>query len=58
MNKFREWYVRNQDEITWFIIGWMSLAVIDDLVAHNYIWAAINFVILYINYQLRIARLS
>ena len=58
MNKFREWYVRNQDEITWFIIGWISLTIIDDLIAHNYIWAAINFVILYINYQLRTARLS
>ena len=49
---FREWYVRNQDAITWFIIGWMCFAGLDNLVKGNYLWAGIDFALAYINYKL------
>lgn len=55
---FREWYVRNQDAITWFIIGWMCFAGIDNLVSGSYIWSAIDFGLAYINYKLIQVRLG
>jgi hypothetical protein len=51
MGQFRNWYVRNQDAITWFIIGWCTFAGLDDLINGKYIWAALYFAIAYINYK-------
>jgi hypothetical protein len=58
MSHFKNWYVRNQDAITWFIIGWMSIACINSLGKGDYIWAAIDAFIVYANYKLRNIRLS
>jgi hypothetical protein len=52
MNSFRNWYIRNQDAISWFIIGWMSLAALDALFEGRYIWALINAGFVWINYTL------
>ena len=52
MSKFRNWYVRNQDAITWFIIGWCSFAALDNLANGNYIWAAVMALLAYGNYKL------
>jgi len=30
MDKFRQWYLTNQVEITWFLIGWLSLSALHD----------------------------
>jgi hypothetical protein len=57
MNSFRNWYIRNQDEISWFIIGWMSLATLDALFEGRYIWALINAGIVWLNYSLRKVRM-
>jgi hypothetical protein len=51
MGQFRNWYVRNQDAITWFLIGWCISAGLSDLIAGNYVSAALNFAIAYINYK-------
>jgi hypothetical protein len=51
MSGFRNWYVRNQDSITWFIIGWCAMAGLNDLIDGNYIWAAINLAIAFVNYK-------
>jgi hypothetical protein len=48
----RDWYVRNQDAITWFLIGWLSLAGLNALAESRYIWALFDFVLVYINYKL------
>lgn len=58
MNKFKTWYVTNQDAITWFLIGWISSAGLNELAHGNYAWAAGLFVIAYANYLLRRQRLS
>ena len=58
MSGFRNWYVRNQDAITWFIIGWLSLSCIDSLVRGSYIWAAFDAAIVFINYKLANIRLQ
>ena len=43
MNKFREWYLSNATEITWFIIGWCTLAGFDSLIRGDMSSATINF---------------
>jgi len=54
---FRDWYINNQDEITWFIIGWVSMSCLDNLVRGSYGWAAIDAAIAYLNYRMYNVRL-
>jgi hypothetical protein len=58
MSQFRNWYVRNQDAITWFIIGWLSMACLDNLARGSYGWAVFDAVIIYINYKMRDFRMQ
>jgi len=46
------WFRRNQYEISFFIAGWCSLATLDNLIKGEYIWAAINAALVYINIKL------
>ena len=50
MNKFRQWYFRNNTEITWFLIGFLTMGGINALGKGNYVDALISFGIAYINY--------
>ena len=50
MNKFKQWYVTNQDAITWFLIGWMTMQGLNELAKGNYVWAAVSFALAYVNY--------
>lgn len=52
-NEISRWWTRNHLEITWFVIGWLAFATLDQLVSGNYIWAAINAFLLWANYKLR-----
>ena len=52
MNKFRDWYISNYDAITWFIIGWLSFSLLDNLLRGQYLWALVDAAIIYINYKL------
>lgn len=52
MNKFREWYMNNSNEITWFLIGLLVSGGIDSLIRGNYVSAALGFGIAYLNYIL------
>jgi hypothetical protein len=56
MNAFKQWYIRNQDAVTWFLIGWLTFAGLDSLAQGNYIWAAVSFALAYANYALRRVR--
>jgi hypothetical protein len=58
MSGFRNWYVRNQDAITWFIIGWLCYGCIDSLTRGNYGWAAFDAAIAYLNYKMHDFRMS
>ena len=58
MNKFREWYVGNQDAITWFLIGFLTMQGLNELAKGDYVWAGISFVIAYANYAIRRQRLT
>ena len=52
MNSIREFYLKNQKEITWFLIGFLTLSGFQDLGQDNYVGAAISFGLAYINYKL------
>jgi hypothetical protein len=52
MNKFKQFFYRYQTEITWFLIGWLTLSGFQDLGHGNYLGAVISFGFAYINYAL------
>lgn len=49
MNNFRQWYLRNQTNITWFIVGWMALAFLYDFGRGDWLWCAIDALIIWAN---------
>ena len=52
MNSFRNWYLSNATEITWFLIGWLTMAGLDALGRGNYVSAAVDFGLVFVNYKL------
>lgn len=52
MSKFREWYVRNQDAITWFLIGLLTSGMLEQLGKDNYWLAALSAVLILANYKM------
>jgi hypothetical protein len=50
LENFRQWYLRNYTEITWFLIGFLVMSGIVDLRNDNYLSASFTFGIAYINY--------
>lgn len=56
-DSFRNWYIYNQDAISWFIIGWLSFATLDNLARGNYIWAGVDFALAYFNYKMTKVRM-
>jgi hypothetical protein len=48
----KNWWIRNHDAITWFIIGWLSFSGLDSLANGQYMWAAISAVLIYLNYKM------
>jgi len=52
MNKFRQWYLTNQTEITWFLIGFLTLSGLQDLGRGDYLGAAISFGLVFLNLKL------
>lgn len=53
MNSFKQWWYAYNTEITWFLIGWCTLAGIHALAQGNLVSAAINFLVAFVNYKLR-----
>jgi hypothetical protein len=53
MSTFGKWYSRNQDAITWFLVGWCTFAGLDNLLSGDYVWAAVNAALAYANYAMR-----
>ena len=52
MNKFRQWYLENGTEITWFLIGWLVLASLEALGREQYGTAVIDLALAYFNYYM------
>jgi hypothetical protein len=52
MSKFAIWYRTYSSEITWWVIGWLSWALLDTLARGNYVWALADAGLIYLNYKL------
>ena len=50
MSKFGNWYIRNQDAISWFIIGFLFGGFLDSLARGQYVWAMIQALLAAANY--------
>ena len=52
LDKFRYWYLENATEITWFLIGVLTLSGLQDLAIGNYFGAIFNFALVGLNYAI------
>jgi hypothetical protein len=55
--KFHNWYVTNQDAITWFLIGVLFAQGAEEFAKGHYGWAAFLWVLVFVNYHGRKIRL-
>ena len=53
IDSLRNWYQRNAFEITWFLIGWLTLSSLDNLARGRYVWAVIDGSLAYLNFYFR-----
>jgi hypothetical protein len=53
MSKIRNWYVKHQDAITWFVIGSLLVAAVNSAIHGTWIWAGVCAVLAAINYKFR-----
>ena len=58
MNSFRDWYIRNQDAITWFVIGVLTMSTIDYAARGDWLWAAISTALVFANYKMLPVRIK
>jgi hypothetical protein len=49
MENFKNWYVRNQDAITWFVIGFLTTGMLQSLAAEEYGSAAFSAALIILN---------
>ena len=52
MNRFRQWYLKNQTEITWFIIGILTATGIERFGQGDFDAAVVFWAIAFANYYL------
>jgi hypothetical protein len=50
MENFRNWYLKNQDSVSWFLVGLMTGGAIESLSKGQFMWTALYVVLAYINY--------
>lgn len=50
LDNIRSWYLRNQIQITWFLIGWLCLGGLSDFFRENYTGALVLWAIALLNY--------
>jgi hypothetical protein len=52
MNAIKQWYQQNYIEITWFIIGWLSLDLVREFGQGNLGGVVFDAVLIVLNYYL------
>jgi uncharacterized protein (DUF486 family) len=52
MERFVAWYYRNRVEIIWFLIGYLTMAGLNEFNRANYTGALIDWGLAYLNYFL------
>ncbi len=50
LDNFRQWYLRNYTEITWFLIGFLIMAGLVDFGQGDYVGALLCLGIAFVNY--------
>jgi hypothetical protein len=50
LENVRRWYYRNYTEITWFLVGFLICAGLDDFAKGDYTGAVLSFGIAWVNY--------
>ena len=56
MNKIAQWHYTYTTEITWFLIGWLSLAALEAFSNENYVSAIVDVALATLNYQMSKSR--
>lgn len=52
IDKLGRWFTVHNTEFTWFLIGWLAMAGLDQIVREHYVMAFIDFALLYFNYKM------
>ena len=52
LDNFRRWYLSNQNEITWFLIGFLIASAVSSFSQGNYADMSFSLVLAYANYYL------
>lgn len=58
MSNFKNWYVSNQDAITWFVIGFLVQSLMINIAQGDWFWAVVTAALIWLNYALRKVRLQ
>jgi hypothetical protein len=48
-----QWYIENNVEVTWYVLGILTMSVMDSLIKREYSAAGFIFVLMVANYLLR-----
>jgi len=56
LNNFKKWYMQNDVEFTWFIMGSLVVFGLNDFAHGFYISGLITFLFVYLNYAFRPVR--
>ena len=52
MNSIRDWYLKNQNNITWFMIGFLIAAALNSFSQGNYGDTAFSLALAFANYYI------
>ena len=58
MSYIKSWYVKHQDAITWFVIGFLVQSLMLNFARGEWIWAVITALLIWLNYALRKVRMQ
>jgi hypothetical protein len=53
MHKIKQWYTENDVEITWYLLGLLTMGTLDSLAKGQYWFAGFQFSLIVANYLLR-----
>ena len=52
LNNFANWWAKHDVMITWWLIGWLSFALIEALTRENYVSALVDAILIVFNYKM------
>lgn len=52
LERFGIWFSNHRTEFTWFLIGWLCMAGLDQIAREHYVMALIDFGLAYFNYRM------